>query len=61
MLRVILFLANIFAGNILLILVPLMPSLKLAVLVVLIRFSISQMDIPARQSYFIAVVNKEER
>lgn len=48
-------------SNILLILVPLMPNLKLAVLVLLIRFSISQMDVPARQSYIMAVVNKEER
>jgi MFS family permease len=38
-----------------------MPSLKLAVLVLLIRFSISQMDVPARQSYIMAVVSKEER
>jgi MFS family permease len=48
-------------SNILLILVPLMPNLKLAVLVLLVRFSISQMDVPARQSYIMAVVNKEER
>ena len=48
-------------SNILLILVPLMPNLKLAVVVLLIRFSISQMDVPARQSYVMAVVNKEER
>jgi MFS family permease len=48
-------------SNILLILVPLMPNLNLAVLVLLIRFSISQMDVPARQSYIMAVVSKEER
>jgi MFS family permease len=48
-------------SNILLILVPLMPSLRLAVLVLLVRFSISQMDVPTRQSYIMAVVNKEER
>ena len=48
-------------SNILLILVPLMPNLKLALLVLLIRFSISQMDVPARQSYVMVVVNKEER
>ena len=48
-------------SNILLILVPLMPSLWLAVLVLLVRFSISQMDVPTRQSYIMAVVNKEER
>ncbi len=48
-------------SNILLILVPLMPNLKLAVLVLLVRFSISQMDVPTRQSYTMAVVSPEER
>jgi len=48
-------------SNLLLILVPLMPNLKLAVLVLLVRFSISQMDVPARQSYTMAVVSSEER
>ena len=48
-------------SNILLILVPLMPNLKLAVLVLLVRFSISQMDVPARQSYTMAMVSPEER
>lgn len=48
-------------SNILLILVPLMPNLSLAVLFLLLRFSISQMDVPARQSYIMAVVPAEER
>ncbi len=48
-------------SNILLILVPLMPSLPLAILVLLARFSISQMDVPTRQSYIMAVVKPEER
>jgi MFS family permease len=48
-------------SNILLILVPLMPTLPLAVAVLLARFSISQMDVPARQSYVMAVVVPEER
>src|SRR5207237_6674388 len=48
-------------SNVLLILVPLMPTLPLAVLVLLLRFSISQMDVPARQSYTMAVVPAEER
>jgi MFS family permease len=48
-------------SNILLILVPLMPNLQLAVLVLLVRFSISQMDVPTRQSYTMAVVSAEER
>jgi MFS family permease len=48
-------------SNILLILVPLMPTLPLAVAVLWLRFSISQMDVPARQSYVMAVVPPEER
>ncbi|MCU1338224.1 MAG: major facilitator superfamily 1 [Bryobacterales bacterium] len=48
-------------SNILLILVPLMPTLTLAILVLLLRFSISQMDVPTRQSYIMAVVRPEER
>jgi len=48
-------------SNILLILVPLMPSLHLAVTILLLRFSISQMDVPTRQSYTMAVVAPEER
>jgi MFS family permease len=48
-------------SNVLLILVPLMPSLGLAVAVLLVRFSISQMDVPTRQSYTMAVVNPDER
>jgi MFS family permease len=48
-------------SNVLLLLVPLMPNLSLAVLVLLARFSISQMDVPTRQSYTMAVVRPEER
>jgi MFS family permease len=48
-------------SNVLLILVPLMPNLPLAVLLLLVRFSISQMDVPTRQSYVMAVVTPEER
>ncbi len=48
-------------SNVLLILVPLMPTLPLAIGVLLLRFSISQMDVPARQSYVMAVVTPEER
>ena len=48
-------------SNVLLILVPLMPNLPLAVAVLLLRFSISQMDVPTRQSYVMAVVPPEER
>jgi MFS family permease len=38
-----------------------MPTLRLAVLVLFARFSISQMDVPTRQSYIMAVVGPEER
>ena len=48
-------------SNVLLILVPLMPNLPLAVVVLLARFSISQMDVPTRQSYTISVVDPDER
>jgi MFS family permease len=48
-------------SNILLILVPLMPTLSLAICVLLLRFSISQMDVPTRQSYTMAVVAPDER
>lgn len=47
--------------NVLLILVPLMPTLELAIAVLLVRFSISQMDVPTRQSYTMAVVQPDER
>lgn len=48
-------------SNILLILVPLMPSLASAIAVLLLRTSISQMDVPTRQSYTMAVVSPDER
>jgi MFS family permease len=48
-------------SNVLLILVPFMPSLGLAVALLLVRFSISQMDVPTRQSYTMAVVDPDER
>jgi MFS family permease len=48
-------------SNILLVLVPLMPTVELAILVLLARFSISQMDVPTRQSYTMAVVDPDER
>ena len=48
-------------SNVLLILVPLMPNLALATALLLVRFSISQMDVPTRQSYVMAVVSPEER
>jgi MFS family permease len=48
-------------SNVLLMLVPLMPTLPLAILLLLLRFSISQMDVPTRQSYTMAVVAPDER
>ncbi len=48
-------------SNLLLMLVPLMPNLPLAIALLLARFSISQMDVPTRQSYTMAVVAPDER
>ena len=48
-------------SNVLLLFVPLMPTLPLAVAVLLLRFSLSQMDVPTRQSYVISVVDPDER
>lgn len=48
-------------SNVLLVLVPLMPTAELAVAVLLARFAISQMDVPTRQSYTVAVVEPDER
>jgi len=48
-------------SNVLLILVPLMPNVSWAIGVLLLRFSISQMDVPTRQAYTMAVVHPDER
>lgn len=48
-------------SNVLLMMIPLMPTLSLATAVLLLRFSISQMDVPTRQSYTMAVVSPDER
>ena len=48
-------------SSIFLMLVPLMPTLSLAIVLLLLRFSISQMDVPTRQSYTMAVVAPDER
>ena len=48
-------------SNVLLILVPLMPNLELAILLLAARFSISQMDVPTRQAYTMAIVAPDER
>ena len=46
-------------SHLLLMMVPLMPNLPLAVTVLLLRFSISQMDVPTRQSLTMALVDPE--
>ena len=48
-------------SNVFLILVPLMPNLPLAITVLLMRFAISQMDVPTRQAYTMEVVSPDER
>jgi MFS family permease len=48
-------------SNILLILVAFAPSLQLAILLYLIRMTMSQMDVPTRQSYIVAIVSEDER
>ena len=48
-------------SNVLLLLVPLMPNLELAIVMLLVRNFLSQLDVPTRQSYTMAVVDAEER
>jgi MFS family permease len=48
-------------SNIFIILVAFAPSLPVAIAFYLIRMALSQMDVPTRQSYIVAVVNEEER
>jgi MFS family permease len=48
-------------SNVLLMLVPMMPTLPLAAATLLSRFAISQMDVPTRQSYTMAIVAPDER
>jgi MFS family permease len=48
-------------SNVLLLLVPLVPSAFWAIALLWLRFSISQMDVPTRQSYTMAVVHPHER
>lgn len=48
-------------SNVLLILVPLMPNEFLAIVMICLRFSISQMDVPTRNAYVQGVVHPDER
>ena len=48
-------------ANIFLILAGLMPTASLSITFLLLRMAVSQMDVPARQAYVMAVVPPEER
>ena len=48
-------------SNVLLLAVPLMPSFEAAACVLLVRHVLSQMDVPTRQAYTVALVAPEER
>jgi MFS family permease len=48
-------------SNVLLVLVPLMSNLKWAVVMLLARNLLSQLDVPTRQSYSMAVIDSAER
>jgi MFS family permease len=48
-------------ANILIIGVAFAPTLPVAVILYLLRMALSQMDVPTRQSYIVAVVREEER
>jgi predicted MFS family arabinose efflux permease len=48
-------------ANLFLVLAGVVPEAKLAVMFLLLRAALSQMDVPARQSYVMSVVPPEER
>jgi MFS family permease len=48
-------------SNVLLLLVPLMPTIELAVVILFARFLLSQLDVPTRQSYTMAIIPPAER
>lgn len=48
-------------SNVLLAAVPFAPNLATAIALLLGRFALSQMDVPPRQAYVVAVVNPDER
>ena len=48
-------------ANILIIAVAFAPTLPMAVVLYLLRMALSQMDVPTRQSYIVAVVREDER
>lgn len=48
-------------ANMFLLLTPFTPSLELAILLLVLRSALSQMDVPVRNSYVMAVVSPAER
>jgi sugar phosphate permease len=48
-------------ANILIIVIAFAPTLPIAVALYLLRMALSQMDVPTRQSYIVAVVREDER
>jgi MFS family permease len=48
-------------SNVLLMAIPFAPSLAWAIGLLLARHALSQMDVPTRQSYVVAVVDEDER
>jgi hypothetical protein len=48
-------------SNVLLLLVPFSPTLGWAIALLLARFALSQMDVPARQAYVVSIVPAAER
>src|SRR5262245_59228316 len=48
-------------SNLLLMSVPLAPRLGLAIALLLLRFALSQMDVPARQTYLAAIAGEDHR
>jgi predicted MFS family arabinose efflux permease len=48
-------------SNVLLMAIPLAPTLPWAIALLLARHALSQMDVPVRQSYVVAVVDPDER
>ncbi len=48
-------------SNVLLLLLPLMPTYELAIVVFLARFLLSQLDVPTRQSYTMAIIDPADR
>lgn len=48
-------------SNVLLVLLPLAPTFTIAAIVLLARYALSQMDVPTRQAFVVAVVPEDER